>query len=93
MQYSGEGRVIIRLENIDDATVQFSIADEGVGISQNELYDIFGEFVISSKTKTLAERRGLGLAIYKKAIELQGGKIYAKSNGVKGREFIFTLPL
>lgn len=92
IQYSTQGVIRLKLSKINDI-VEFSIRDEGVGIPESELYDIFGEFVISSRTKTPARGRGIGLAICKKAIESHGGKIWAKSNSMKGAEFTFTLPL
>lgn len=91
LQYSKEGKISIELRNIDDG-VEFSIIDEGIGIPKEELYDIFGVFVVSSKTHTPAGGRGVGLALCKKVIEAHGGKIWAESDGIKGTNFKFTLP-
>ena len=71
---------------------KFSISDEGIGIPEEELDDIFGSFTVSSKTRTPAGGRGIGLALCKKVIELHGGEIKAQSNnGVT--TFIFSIPL
>ena len=93
IQYSKEGNITLELyENADSTAIDFSIQDEGVAIPQAELYDVFGAFIVSSKTKTPAGGRGIGLALCEKAIKAHGGKIWAKSDGVKGATFIFTLP-
>ena len=90
LQYSKEGKISIELRNIDDR-VEFSITDEGIGIPKEELYDIFGAFVVSSKTKTPAGGRGIGLALCKKAIEAHGGTIWAEQNPNQGVTFKFTI--
>ena len=71
--------------------IHFSISDEGVGIPIEELYDIFAEFTVSSRTRTLAGGRGIGLTLCKKVIEIHGGTIKAESDGKKGAKFSFVL--
>jgi len=58
----------------------FSISDEGIGIPPDELDEVFEEFTVSSRTQSFAGRRGVGLAVCKKVIEVHGGKIKAESN-------------
>ncbi len=91
IQYSKKGTITLELHNLE-SLVEFSVKDEGVGIPKTELYDIFRSFAVSSKTKTPAGGRGVGLALCKKAIEMHGGEIEAESDGVKGAKFVFTLP-
>jgi signal transduction histidine kinase len=92
IQYSGmTGKITIKLIKIATA-VEFSIQDEGIGIPQNELHNIFGAFTVSSKTRTPAGGRGIGLALCEKAIKAHGGEISAVSDGEKGAVFKFNLP-
>jgi signal transduction histidine kinase len=56
-----KGKTTINLKS-DEHQIYFSIEGEGVGIPKTELYDIFSEFVVSSKTKSPAGNRGIGLA-------------------------------
>jgi len=72
--------------------LQIEIADQGIGIPEQELSTIFDKFIQSSKTKTGAGGTGLGLAICKQIIEDHGGKIWAKNNPEDGAIFRFTLP-
>lgn len=89
--YCKQGRITLALRHNADS-VEFTITDEGIGIPKEEIYDIFGEFTVSSKTKTFAGGRGVGLALAKKVVEIHGGTIKADSNGIKGANFTCTLP-
>ena len=89
--YSTEGMITITLQKNKDV-VEFSIQDEGLSVPASELQDIFGVFVVSSKTHTPAGGRGVGLALCKRSIEVHNGEIWAESNGRKGATFKFTIP-
>ena len=88
--YCPQGKVEITLSKKED-TIIFTISDEGIGIPPVELYDIFDEFTVSSKTRTLAGGRGIGLTLCRKVVELHGGSIKAESDGIKGAKLSFTL--
>lgn len=89
IKYCKKGKIIISLTKKE--LIEFSISDEGIGIPKEEIYDIFGAFIVSSKTKTLAGDRGIGLALCKKAIEAHGGTIWVEQNHNKGVTFKFTI--
>lgn len=93
IQYCVAGKITILLSQ-DSRTkvIEFSIADEGIGIPVGELQSIFGTFTVSSRTKTPAGGRGVGLALCKKVIELHNGEIVAESDGGRGSVFKVTLP-
>ena len=86
IQYSKQGKITISLKQ-DNDKVEFSIADEGLGIPNSDLMDVFGAFVVSSKTRTPAGGRGVGLALCKRVVEVHEGAITAESDGVKGATF------
>ncbi len=92
LQYCKEGLISITLSKQFDGT-KFSISDEGIGVPENELIDIFETSVVSSLTKTPAGGRGFGLALCKKVMELHKGEIWARCNDKKGVTFSFILPL
>ena len=73
--------------------VLFSIADQGIGIPESELFSVFDEFVQSSKTKTNAGGTGLGLAITKRIVQQHFGVIWAENNPGGGATFHVALPL
>ncbi len=72
--------------------LQLSVADQGVGIPEDELDFIFGKFTQSSKTKTGAGGTGLGLAICREIVKAHGGRIWAENNKSGGSMFSFMLP-
>ncbi|WPY01082.1 Solute carrier and signal transduction histidine kinase domain protein [Candidatus Trichorickettsia mobilis] len=92
IQYCKSGRITIKLKKITNLEIEFAVCDEGIGIPKEELYDVFGTFVVSSRTKTSAGGRGIGLAVCKKVIEAHGGRIWAEQNmNGKGTTIKFIL--
>jgi PAS domain S-box-containing protein len=86
--------VSVKLLSQDDekVTVEFSIADTGIGISENKLEKIFENFQqASSGTSRLYGGTGLGLAIVKQLVEAQGGSITVTSTINEGAVFSFIL--
>ncbi len=66
----------------------FSLADNGIGIPENELEQVFEKFVQSSHTRNGSGGTGLGLAICMETIQGHSGKIWAESNP-EGEAFSF----
>jgi PAS domain S-box-containing protein len=75
---------------------QFTLAvkDSGIGIKPQDLSRLFKEFEqIDSGTGRRYEGTGLGLALTRKLVEMQGGGITVESETGKGSTFTVTLPL
>ncbi|MES1219554.1 MAG: ATP-binding protein, partial [Bacteroidota bacterium] len=91
---NGKITVSVRLLNEDEekVTIEFSVADTGIGISENKLEKIFENFQqASSRTSRLYGGTGLGLAIVKQLVEPQGGSIRVESKIDEGSVFSFIL--
>lgn len=86
------GKIDISVFEIDDSTVQLSINDNGVGISESNIKRLFlvNEKVSSSGTED-EPSSGLGLLLCKEFIEKQNGQIWVESEKGKGSVFSFTL--
>ena len=93
IQYCKQGTITIELKPEQSNTILFSVKDEGIGIPKDELFEVFDPFTVSSKTKTPAGGRGIGLALSKKVIEAHNGQIWAKPNQDKGVTVAFSLPI
>ena len=93
-----EGNVILLVQNLkttdDTVTIQFSVSDTGVGISEENQSKIFEAF---SQEDAHVNRKyggtGLGLAISTRLVDLMGGKINLSSKIGIGSCFNFTIDL
>jgi signal transduction histidine kinase len=72
-----------------------SFQDQGQGLSEGDMQKLFTKFARLSSIPTGRERsNGLGLSIVKTLVELQGGKVWATSDGKnKGATFFVSIPL
>ncbi len=74
------------------SALEISVRDQGPGIPEGELESIFEKFVQSSRTRTGAGGKGLGLAICRQIIRLHGADIRAANHPDGGAVFTFQLP-
>ena len=88
------GKVIISAKITSDKSVEISIKDSGIGMSQKMIENLFRLDVQTGRKGTEGEpTTGLGLLLCKEFIEKHGGKIWVESEEGKGSDFKFTLPL
>lgn len=74
--------------------VLIQVEDEGIGIPEGELHEIFKRFYRGSNAKDIVkEGAGVGLYLARSIIEQQGGTIVAKRNSGGGTIFQIMLPL
>lgn len=88
------GRIVLSARREGDE-VAVSVRDTGIGIAPEMLGDLFRMF---SQVQPTAQRSqgglGIGLSLVKGLVELHGGRIEARSEGLqRGSEFIVHLPL
>lgn len=86
-----DGRVEITATHTGD-TYQFEVTDDGAGIDPQHHQTIFEIFTTFNQLESTAST-GVGLAIVKKLVELQGGTITIESGIGLGTTFRFTWPL
>jgi PAS domain S-box-containing protein len=77
----------------EDTMVEVTVIDEGPGIPEDELEQIFDRFTQSSLTRDVAGGTGLGLAICREIVMAHRGEIYARNGTRGGAEFIVRLPV
>ena len=94
VKFTNEGEIVLRAyraDNADPGTLQFSVADTGIGIATDKQEEIFSAF---SQADTSTTRRfggtGLGLAISAQLIKMMGGRIWVESQLQQGSTFRFT---
>ena len=83
------GTVKIRLYTEGESTV-FTVEDEGEGISDEAREHIFNKFY-QCDTSHKSEGNGLGLALVKRILETEGGRVYAENIPDGGAKFTVVL--
>ncbi len=74
--------------------LRIEVADEGPGISPEDMKKLFGKFARLSARPTGGEHStGLGLSIVKKMVEAMNGRVWCESELGKGATFIVELPM
>lgn len=92
----GEISVVVRMLNQDASgvTVEFSVSDTGIGLTEAEIETLFRPFVqVNSESTRPQGGTGLGLSIVKRLTELMGGEIFVESKKGVGSRFWFVVTL
>lgn len=71
--------------------VRVRVLDRGAGIDASRADDLFRAFVRGGATSGMAPGSGLGLAVCRWLVELQGGTVWARPRVLGGSEFGFSL--
>ena len=91
LKFSPRGSIITLSARKLDQDVELSVSDNGPGIPEDKMTEIFERF---SQLKT-NDRSGLGLGLFisKWIVEAHNGRIWVESKIGAGSSFIFTLPI
>jgi PAS domain S-box-containing protein len=95
IKFTEQGEIVLSTELVEQSnsqvTLQFSVQDTGIGMSKEQIDELFLPF---SQADTSTTRKyggtGLGLVICKRLVEMMGGKISAESEVNQGSRFVFT---
>ncbi len=99
VKFTSQGHVLIRVVGLEDGKngptrIHVSIEDTGIGIPENMVDHIFGQFnQVEDERNRKFDGTGLGLAITKQLIELMGGEIWVDSVVDQGSCFGFHITL
>ena len=97
LKFSAGGNVVVQVNktnvNETEAEFHFSVSDEGIGMTQEQMSALFQPFTQADTSTTRKYGgTGLGLAICRHLAEAMHGKIWVESEFGKGSKFIFSLP-
>ena len=92
-KYTPAGGTITIAARATPGTLQFSVADDGIGMTDEEQAQLFTKF-FRARNRTTQEvgGTGLGLTITRSLVELHGGDITVTSTPDTGTTFSVTLP-
>jgi len=89
-----QGKVNVSAIPLDGGRFQLAVRDTGIGIRVEDIPRLFTEFEqLESGASRHYEGTGLGLALTRKIIQLQGGTIGVESEVGKGSTFSVIMPL
>lgn len=93
LRYTPTGSITLRVEP-DHHKLWISVIDTGKGIAAEDLSHVFERFWRADRSRDRSSGgTGIGLAICRRLVELQGGTIQVKSKLGKGSTFRFSLPI
>ncbi len=92
LKFTFDGEIQVALKHLGP-TLEFSVRDTGTGIPESELPHIFERFhrVEGAQGRSF-EGTGIGLALVRELILLQGGSVRVESAAGRGSRFTVSLP-
>jgi signal transduction histidine kinase len=93
VKYSPAGGLIRIRGDIVKRFYQISVADQGIGMTAEQVARIFDKFYRADASDTAIGGIGLGMSIVKHIVEAHGGKIWVESQLGEGTVVSFTIPL
>ena len=92
-KYAPRGETVEMRATVDAQHVRIGVLDRGAGISDSELEAVFDPFYRSPVTANSSPGAGLGLAVCRRLVEVQGGSMWAEGRDGGGAAIWFSLPL
>ena len=96
VKYTTQGQITLTCETLvsgDSVTLEFEVADTGIGIKEEDLGMLFGEYrQFDQEQNKHVQGTGLGLMITKRLIHAMGGEISVQSEYGKGSAFRVRIP-
>ena len=94
VKFTDEGQILLKVQNLGESLIQFTVSDTGCGIEQGaaeRLFEVFEQGGGEQARRTGGT--GLGLSITKQLVEMMNGTIQAQSMPRIGTTFTVILPL
>lgn len=93
IKFTESGSVSLQVTSHDDERLSFEITDTGVGLSPEDMENLFVPFKQSVSGRPPEPGTGLGLSISQHLVGLMGGEIEVESAPGQGSRFYFTVPI
>jgi signal transduction histidine kinase len=94
IKYTNENGVVTFDVVTNGESVEVSVKDNGVGMTEEQIKRVFEEFYKVDDSRNDRSSTGLGLAICQRILEKHGGSIRAESQGIgQGTTMHFTIPV
>jgi len=87
------GRVTVSCHQLNDAVMQITVSDTGIGIPLERRGELFQYFSRLDAENSSIQGVGVGLALCRHLVELMGGSIHVESTPGEGSCFTVELPV
>ncbi len=93
IKFTDEGMILIEANEISESHLVISVADTGIGISEDDVKHIYEPFrQINQTISRKYAGTGLGLAITQSLVKMMNGKVSVESKVDRGSTFRVELP-
>ena len=75
------------------SAIEISVADQGMGMTPEQVDKMFDKFYRVDASNTAIEGTGLGMTVVKHIVEAHGGKVWVESELGKWTTVTFTIPV
>jgi len=93
VKYSSSGSIVRLFGREADDCYEFSIVDQGIGMTVEQVEKVFDKFYRADASNTASAGLGLGMNLVRTIIEAHGGSIRVASRPAEGTTVLFILPL
>lgn len=94
IKFTPEAGAITVSAEARDSDVLFSVADNGIGLQEDDRKKLFNEFYrVENEINQSVKGSGLGLSLAKKIVQAHNGQMWVDSVYTKGSTFSFTIPM
>ena len=92
VKYNIDGGRIHIASRLQDDTVEITVTDTGLGMTEEQMRELFQPFNRLGRERSQQEGTGIGLVISQRLAELMGGTLRARSVPGEGSSFTLALP-
>ena len=92
VKFTGDGGSVAVRAARQDAGIDVTVTDSGIGVSESDRERIFESFQQGGRGSSREEGTGLGLTLSRRIVELLGGRMWLESEVGVGSTFGFFLP-
>lgn len=94
IKFSPKDSTVTVIVNRLDQNMKFEFKDQGPGIHEDEIDNLFERYsMLSAKPTDGESSSGLGLSIVKRYVELLEGQVLVENNKSEGANFILLIPI
>jgi len=93
IKFTDHGSIKVAVERVNRKAIRFIVSDTGIGMTPEQVNNIFEPFYQAGTISQKLKGTGLGLAISKHLVEIMNGEITVESEPGKGTSISFTVEL